>query len=117
MIALGDHPDGTILPVAAQPRARRTSVLGEHDAALKVAVTAAPEDGKANAAIVAALAEALDCKAFQITLLSGASSRRKRFLIKEMTRQELAVRLESLLSKTAPKAQVPRPKSSIPTHE
>ena len=39
-------------------------------------MTAPPEKGKANVAIQSVLAEALGCKANQITLLSGETSRR-----------------------------------------
>ena len=62
-------------------RPRRTRVLGERAGALRVAVTAAPEKGKANAAIADVLAEALGCKASQVGLLSGETSREKRFLV------------------------------------
>ena len=54
MIELTPHAEGTILPVHAQPGARRNAILGERAGALRVAVTAAPEKGKANAAIAGA---------------------------------------------------------------
>lgn len=56
MIVLGDHEEGLVLPVRAQPRARKAGVLGEQAGALKVAVTAPPEDGRANQALIEALA-------------------------------------------------------------
>lgn len=40
MIALADHADGVVLPVRAQPGARRSGVQGEQAGALKVAVAA-----------------------------------------------------------------------------
>ena len=46
MIALEDHAEGFVVPVRAQPGARKTAVLGEQGGALKVAVTAPPEDGR-----------------------------------------------------------------------
>ena len=61
-IAIVAHEDGSILPVVAQPGARRNAVLGERAGALRVAVTAPPDKGKANAAILALLAEVLGCK-------------------------------------------------------
>ena len=69
----------------AHPGAKRDGIIGERAGALRVAVTAAPEKGKANEAIQSVLAEALGCKANQITLLSGETSRRKRFLIDGIT--------------------------------
>ncbi len=52
MVRLEGNAAGTILLVRAQPGARHNAVLGEHDGALRVAVTAAPDKGKANHPIV-----------------------------------------------------------------
>ncbi len=43
----------------AEPGARKAGVQGEQNGALKVAVTAPPEDGRANQALVEVLREAL----------------------------------------------------------
>jgi uncharacterized protein (TIGR00251 family) len=101
MIELVLHAEGTILPVHAQPGAKRNGVLGDRAGALRVAVTAAPEKGKANAAIQALLAESLGCRPSQISLLSGETSRQKRFLVKGVSPDELQSRLASLLSRGA----------------
>src|SRR5262249_23654996 len=90
MIDIRDHPEGCVLPVRAQPGARKAGVLGEQGGALKVAVTGPPEDGRANKALVEALREALDLKRSQVELLSGAASRDKRFLVRGLDADELA---------------------------
>ena len=59
MIPLTEHAEGLVLPVRAQPGARRNGVQGEQAGALKVAVTAPAQDGRANAALVEVLREAL----------------------------------------------------------
>jgi hypothetical protein len=97
MIALTAHARGTILSVRAQPGARRNAIVGIHAGALRVAVSAPPEKGKANAALQAVLAEALGCKASQVGLLSGETSREKRFLIEGVTPDELGRRLAAVL--------------------
>jgi len=97
MIALAPHADGVILPVLAQPGARRSAILGERAGALRVGVTAPPDKGKANEAIQDLLAEALGCKPKQVTLLSGATSRRKRFLIGGIGLEELSDRLAAVV--------------------
>jgi uncharacterized protein (TIGR00251 family) len=97
MIELTDHAEGVILPVRAQPGARKAGVQGEQNGALKVAVTAPPEDGKANQALVEALRKALGVKRSQVELVGGRTSRDKRFLIRGLTREELGARLEELL--------------------
>ena len=90
MIAIAPHSRGVILPVLAHPAAKREGIIGERAGSLRVAVTAAPEKGKANAAIQSVLAEALGCKSNTITLLSGETSRKKRFLIDGITRRRIA---------------------------
>lgn len=72
---------GIILPVQAQPGARKNGVTGAHGGRLKVAVTQAPEKGKANKALIEVLAEALGLKRTAIRLLSGETSSHKKFLV------------------------------------
>jgi uncharacterized protein len=97
MIALATHENGLVVSVRAQPGAKRNGVMGEHAGALKVAVTAAPEKGKANAAIMQVLAEALGCKPSQIEILSGTSGREKKVLISGIVPEDLKMRIEALL--------------------
>ncbi|MBV8381875.1 MAG: DUF167 domain-containing protein [Planctomycetaceae bacterium] len=97
MIALTAHAQGTILAVRAQPGARKNAVLGEHAGAMRVAVSAAPERGKANAAIQDVLARALGVKASQVALISGAVARQKRFLVVGLAPDELRRRLDAAL--------------------
>jgi len=98
VIALTAHARGTVVPVRAQPGAKKNAVLGERAGALRVAVSAAPEKGKANAAIGSVLAEALGCKPSQVGLLTGATSRVKTFLVSGLTPDDLRRRLDELVA-------------------
>src|SRR5207248_7670076 len=93
MIELIPHEDGWVLPVRAQPGARKNAVAGEQAGALKLYVTAPPEDGKANKAILEVLRNSLGLKRSQLDLLSGLTSREKRVLIRGLEREELESRL------------------------
>ncbi len=93
MIAITPHADGSLLAVRAQPGARKAGVMGEQTGALKVAVTAPPEDGRANAALTELLREWLGLKRSQVELASGATNRNKQFLIRGLTPDELRVAL------------------------
>src|SRR5260370_42096496 len=97
MIDIGEHPEGCVLSVRAQPGARKEGIKGEHDGALKVAVTAPADRGRANQALIEVLSEALGLKQSHIELLSGQSSRQKRCLIRGMTKAQLVARVEKLL--------------------
>ena len=96
MLDLKPHPDGAILPVRAQPGARRNEIRGLQDGALKVCVTQ-PEKGKANKAIVEVLAKWLGVRKSQIELLSGETASQKKFLIHGIEQKELAERINTKL--------------------
>jgi uncharacterized protein YggU (UPF0235/DUF167 family) len=98
MIALTPHAAGTIIPVRAQPGARKNAVLGERAGALRIAVSAAPEKGKANDAIQDVLARALGCKPSQVDLLSGETSRDKKYLVTGIAPEELRRKVDDLLT-------------------
>lgn len=66
------------LAVRVSPRASRDAILGVHDGALKVALTAPPVEGAANAALVALLAKSLGVAKRAVTITSGETSRHKR---------------------------------------
>ena len=70
-----------LLSIHATAGARRESVGGNHDGALRVAVTAPADQGKANKAIIKALARALGISKSQIELIRGRTSRQKVFAI------------------------------------
>jgi uncharacterized protein (TIGR00251 family) len=96
-VHLRDHADGCVLPVRAQPGARRNAIIGEQGGALKVAVTAAPEKGRANDAIILVLADSLGLKRSQVELLGGPASRAKTFLVRNVTAEVLRQKLRVLL--------------------
>ncbi len=97
MIELQPHAEGIILPVRAQPGARRDEVRGEQNQALKLAVTQVAEKGKANRAIVELLCKTLGLRKSQVELVSGATSAEKRFLIRQVTEQELREKLAAVV--------------------
>lgn len=68
---------GTRLRLRVKPGARRSEVVGVHGGALKVAVQAAPEKGKANRAVAELLAEALDLPVSSVTIVAGEASQDK----------------------------------------
>ena len=69
------HSDGTAsVRVKAVPGASRDGIAGAIGDRLKIRVSAPPEGGKANKAIVRVLAEALGVRAADVTLESGSSN-------------------------------------------
>jgi len=87
VIVLQPHAEGLILPVRAQPGARKNAALGEQNGALKLAVNAPADAGRANKALLELLRELL-----------GGKSRDKKFLIRGVPRAELEERIATLLT-------------------
>jgi uncharacterized protein YggU (UPF0235/DUF167 family) len=90
--AVKPHPLGSVLEVRAQPGARREGLAGEWNGLPKLAVAAPPEDGRANESLQRLLATILELKPAQVSLLRGATSRLKAFVV-ELPPREVLLRL------------------------
>ena len=74
--------DGGIeIEVIAKPKARREGIDGVHDGALRVAVNAPPDKGKANEALIRVLARFIGVPVSNVSIVSGHGSRRKRIRV------------------------------------
>jgi uncharacterized protein (TIGR00251 family) len=76
---------GCTLAVRVHPGARRNAITGIHDGALKISLTTPPTDGRANAALIAFLADHLNIPRTCITLVTGATSRSKTLHLEGLT--------------------------------
>lgn len=84
--------DGAIqVAVRVRPRARPGLELT--DGGLVIRVAAVPEKGRATEEARRALAEALDVAPVAVTLRSGATARRKTFLVRGLSATEARARL------------------------
>jgi len=77
------------------PGARRQEIVGRHGDAWKIRVTAAAEDGRANAAVLDLLAETLAVSRRDVSLRSGASSRDKVVTLEGLSGDVAEARLAS----------------------
>jgi uncharacterized protein (TIGR00251 family) len=66
-----------LLPVKVVPKSSRDRIVGELNGALKVAVSAPPEKGAANAAVCKLLAKRLGLRVQQVIVESGHGSPQK----------------------------------------
>lgn len=81
------------LNIRVSPGAAHSAVVGPYGAGWKVRVSAAPEDGKANAAVVRLLAETLAVSRRDVEIVSGHSSRDKTVALTGITIDEIERRL------------------------
>ena len=73
------------IDILVVPRASRTTVGPMVGDRLRVAVTAPPVDGEANAAVIDALAEAFGVRRAAVTIVRGERGRRKTVKIEGAT--------------------------------
>ncbi|MFG0257435.1 MAG: DUF167 domain-containing protein [Phycisphaerales bacterium JB043] len=85
---------GVEIRVKAVPGASRDDIAGVLGGRLKVRVSAPPEDGKANTAIIALLASRLGIKPAQIEIAGGRSRPEKTILVRDVDVERVIERLE-----------------------
>ena len=85
----------TRLRLRVSPGATRTELAGRHGDAWKVRVSAAPERGRANEAVVGLLAERLGVARASLSVVSGQTSREKVVELRGLGRAEAERRLET----------------------
>ena len=83
------HAKGCVLAVKAVPGASRNRLAGILGGALKVAVAAPPEKGRANKAVAELLAEHLGLPGSRVQLLNGPARAAKEFLLIGLEKPEL----------------------------
>lgn len=93
MLHLDEREGAVVFTVHAVPGSKREGVLGMHGDALKVAVRAKAEKGRANAALVKVLAKACGLPRSAVEVVAGHTSRRKRVRIEGVTAAGLRARL------------------------
>ncbi|HEV2114152.1 MAG TPA: DUF167 domain-containing protein [Terriglobales bacterium] len=95
MIPIREHEGAISFQVKVHPRAKRDAIAGETGDALKLALTAPPVDGRANAACIGFLAKLLKVPRSSITIASGEHSRLKVVRISGITAEKFRERIAS----------------------
>jgi uncharacterized protein (TIGR00251 family) len=79
---LQENSRGIKLKVFIQPRSSKNMIVGVHDDAIKIKLTAAPVGGAANKMCIKYLAKRLQVPTSSIEIISGQNSRKKLIYIK-----------------------------------
>lgn len=95
MSAVNQTSDGLVLRLYIQPKASRDSIIGLHGNELKVAITAPPVDGKANAHLIKYLAKQFRVAKSQVLIEKGELGRHKH--IKIVDPQQIPTQVAALL--------------------
>lgn len=81
MIPIKETADGLIFSVYVQPRASKCAVVGLHDDALKIKLTAPPVGGAANKQCIQLLSKILGLAKSDISITGGIHHRKKQIRI------------------------------------
>jgi uncharacterized protein (TIGR00251 family) len=95
VIPLKQTATGVAFSVKVQPRGRKNAITGAVGDALKLALTAPPVDGKANAAVIEFFADFFEVPRSSVTITSGKTSRLKVIHISGASAEQLVRRLEA----------------------
>lgn len=88
------------LHVYVQPRASKNRVAGMHGNAIKICVTAAPVENKANEAVIGLIAELLGVPKSSVSIKSGRQGRNKKVLINNLSPGQAEKALAGTISTT-----------------
>ncbi|WGE60189.1 DUF167 family protein YggU [Actinobacillus equuli] len=78
-----ENPCGIRLRIFLQPKASRDQIVGLHDNELKIAITAPPVDGAANAHLLKYLSKLFKVPKSSIALEKGELQRHKQLFVPE----------------------------------
>ena len=93
--ALRAEAGGVRFVIGVKPRSSREGLEDAKDGGVTVRVQAPPEDGKANARVVAVLADALGVARGRISIARGDKARHKELVIQGLSVDEIVARLSS----------------------
>ena len=85
--------NGATLKIKVQPKSSRNQVDGYKEGVLRLRVTAPPEAGKANAAVISLLAQTLGIPKNHVRIVRGHASREKLVEVESLTPGEIERRL------------------------
>ena len=96
-LEIHDDENGLRIGVIAHPGANSNTIKGIHNGMLKIDITAPPEKGKANDAIIKLLAKKLGIAKSSIEIVSGETSRKKIILLRGIDRESLISIVTSII--------------------
>lgn len=88
-LRIQEDDDSVTFEVRVAPRASRNAIMGVHEGALKVALTAPPVEGAANDALRKLIAKALGVPKSNIEIVRGERARNKVLRVRGVTLEAL----------------------------
>ncbi len=95
MVAIQNSREAVTFAVKVRPRAKKNAITGEVGDALKLSITAAPVDGKANEACVEFFAKLLNVPRSSVSIAAGQTGRNKVVRVAGLSVLEVRRRLKT----------------------
>ncbi|MBA3063724.1 YggU family protein [bacterium] len=85
-----------VIKVKIVPGSSKNKILGVHNDAIKITITAPPIEGKANKKCIAYLAKYFDVAKSKIEIISGQTSKNKLIKIYDISQKEFLDKIEKI---------------------
>ena len=95
-ISVRETSAGAVFHIRVVPRASRREVAGVQGDALKLRITAAPVEGKANEECIRLLSELLGVKKAQVTIIAGHTARTKTVSVEGLKAADITAFISAL---------------------
>jgi uncharacterized protein (TIGR00251 family) len=98
MLNIREDKEGILIPLKVIPHASRDIIAGVLEEFLKVKVTKAPEEGRANRAVESLLASFLGIKKQQVSIVQGRRNKNKVARIVDISLREVLKKFKNFVS-------------------
>ena len=98
MLEITETAQGLVFYIFVQPKSSRNEIVGLHNNALKIRITAPPTDNAANKMCIAFLSKCFNVPKSAIDILSGHTARTKKILVRTDDDHERFAIREKLLA-------------------
>jgi len=88
MVFIKEKGSGIMLHIHVIPKSARNEIVGIHDDALKLKISAPQIEGRANAECIRFISDILSIRKNQISILSGHKSKKKNLMVEGMSVQQ-----------------------------
>ena len=105
MLTIRQTGDGLSFSVYVQPRSAKIAIVGRHENALKIKLTAPPVGGAANKQCIQVLAKALDLPKSAVAITGGQTARLKQISVSPLTGTFSARQIQALKNRLLELAQ------------
>jgi hypothetical protein len=89
MFSIKETKNGIVFSIRVLPRSSRCELVGIHDNALKLKITAPPVEGQANEECIQFISHFLGIKKAQVTIISGHKSKKKQIAVTGLKKKDI----------------------------